>query len=255
MSTKSFPWLTARPIAHRGLHDKNRKIVENTASAFQAAINKNYAIELDIQLTKDHQAAVFHDHQLDRLTTTKYGAIDELTMAQLQQLELKNSSDKIQPLSDILALINGQVPIVIELKTPKKTATNALEKAVTTCLQSYQGNAALMSFSPDIVTNLIPLTDRPRGIVSCNYFEDEDGEHLSDEDCYALTHLLHFKNSQPDFISYGAHDFPAPAIDLLRALYKIPTICWTTTNAQSHHNALKYCDQVTFEGYDPDSLT
>lgn len=252
MSAKSFPWLTARPIAHRGLHDVSKNVVENTATAFQLAIDKNYSIELDVQLTKDGQAAVFHDYDLDRLTTSS-GKTIEKTMDEMRQLQFKHSSDPIQTLPEILALIDGKVPVVIELKAPQ-IQTTKLEEVVATCLQAYSGEAAVMSFSPDIVTNLTNLTDRPRGIVSCDYFHDEDGEHLSDEECYALTHLLHFPTSKPDFISYGVKDFPAPSVDLLKSLYAIPTICWTTTDETLHAKALRHCDQVTFEGYDPDSL-
>lgn len=253
MHPKSFPWLTARPIAHRGLHNAAKGVVENSASAFHAAIKSTYSIELDVQLTKDGEAAVFHDHQLDRLTTS-HGHTLDCTMDQMRQLTLKNSHDPIQSLPEILNLIDGKVPVVIELKAPN-AKTTALEEAVAKALIGYDGQAAVMSFSPKIVTNLAKLTQRPRGIVSCDYFHDEDGEALTDEECYALTHLLHYPLSQPDFISYGIKDFPAPSVDLLRSIFNIPTICWTTTDKASHEKAMRYCDQVTFEGYDPDSLS
>ncbi|MCT4655379.1 MAG: glycerophosphodiester phosphodiesterase family protein [Cohaesibacter sp.] len=254
MPKSDLSWLTARPIAHRGLHSPQAGIEENTRSAFVAAMEQNFAIELDVQLTKDGQAAVFHDYDLERLTTSKGKTINH-TMAELQTLSLRQGSDRIEPLGDILSLIAGRVPVVIELKSPKPHENQLLEEDVSRLLENYSGHAAVMSFSPDVVLHLKALTTRPRGIVSCDYFVDEDGEVLSHQERYALTHLLHAKATEPDFISYGIDYLPAPSVDLMKALFDLPVICWTTTNEDLHKKAMHYCDQVTFEGYNPDLLT
>lgn len=252
MQNKDLSWLTARPIAHRGYHDDNQGLVENCRASFKAAIEQNYAIELDVQLTKDGKAAVFHDSQLDRLTRES-GYLCDLTMAELAKAEFKQGADHIEELPDILALIGDQVPVVIELKAPA-TKNEELEKQVARNLEDYQGRAAVMSFDPRIVAHLANLTDRPRGIVSCDYFKDEANNDLSDDEKYKLTHLLHAPITRPDFISYDVTDLPVPSADLLKSLYDLPIICWTTRDAAMHHHALQFCDQVTFEGYNPDNL-
>ncbi len=252
MQKKDLSWLTARPIAHRGLHDKSQGIIENCAMAFQGAIDNNFAIELDVQVTKDGMAAVFHDYELERLTKGT-GHVDQLTMAELSRIDFKQGCDHIQELEEMLAQVAGRVPVVIELKTPRQN-DGKLEKRVAEVLDSYDGLAVVMAFSPILVKSLASLTDRPRGIVSCDYFQSEDGMDLSDDQRYQLTHLLHAPKTKPDFISYGAKYLPAPSADLLKALYGLPVICWTTRSIQDHHEALQYCDQVTFEGYNPDDI-
>jgi glycerophosphoryl diester phosphodiesterase len=253
MHQQDLKWLTKRPIAHRGFHNKYNGIVENCTQAFEKAIAHDFSIELDVQITSDGKAAVFHDYSLDRLTNGS-GRVDEHSLAALSSIAFKHGSDRITELSDLLVQVAGKVALIVELKTPK-VADGRLEKAVADAVHGYDGPLALMSFSPAIVQNLIPMTKRPRGIVSCNYFRDEIGHDLSDENRYQATHLLHAKHSQPNFISYCIEDFPTPSVDVFKTVYDMPSICWTTKSAESHIHALKYCDQVTFEGYNPDEVT
>lgn len=252
MQPTDLSWLTARPIAHRGLHDKSCGIIENCASAFEAAIAGNFAIELDVQVTKDGKAAVFHDYDLERLTQES-GFVDQLTMAELAATPFQKGSDRAQELEEMLNQVAGRVPVFIELKTPRKD-DGRLERRVAEILTTYDGPAAVMAFSPFLIRSLADLTDRPRGIVSCDYFNNDDGKNLTDDERYQLTHLLHAPQTKPDFISYGAKDLPAPSADLLKALQGLPIICWTTRSADDHHRALQSCDQVTFEGYNPDDI-
>src|SRR6202044_608404 len=109
-------WLTARPVAHRGLHDRARGIVENMPGAAQAAVAGNYAIECDIQLTADGEAMVHHDDALGRLTEGS-GALLGLTSTELKAVKFKDSSEQMMSLGDLCALVNGRVPIVIEVKS------------------------------------------------------------------------------------------------------------------------------------------
>ena len=111
-----------------------------------------------------------------------------------------------------------------------------------------------MTFAPEVLAELAKVTDRPRGIVSCDFFKDEESEEMPSEERYSLTHLLHSGETKPDFISYCVHDFPAPAVDLMKALQDLPVICWTTKTVEDHNKAKLHCDQVTFEGYDPDTV-
>ncbi|WP_114009057.1 glycerophosphodiester phosphodiesterase family protein [Cohaesibacter intestini] len=252
MPNQDLSWLTRRPIAHRGLHDVTQGRVENCRQSFDAAISHDFSIELDVQITKDGKAAVFHDYSLERLTNGT-GRLDEMTLSELSIVSFKNGSDPIEELPSLLAHIDGRVPLVIELKTPN-VQDGRLERAVAASLSTYDGPVALMSFSPMVVTELHQVTDRPRGIVSCDFFRDKDGADLPNEERYQLTHLLHAGVSKPDFISYCQKDFPAPSVDLMKALTGLPVICWTTKSVEDHVWALKHCDQVTFEGYDPDAI-
>jgi len=109
-------WLTARPIAHRGLHDKTKGVIENTASAAKAAIDAGFAIECDVQLTGDGEAVVFHDFALDRLTEAK-GRVDQMSAAALGEVAMRATKDRIMRLREWLALVAGRVPAVIEIKS------------------------------------------------------------------------------------------------------------------------------------------
>src|SRR3954452_20774269 len=108
-------WLTARPIAHRGLHDAGKGIIENTASAAAAAIEGQYGIECDLQISADGEAMVFHDDTLDRLTEQR-GPLAALTAAELRQVRYRNSNDRIITLGELLDLVAERVTLVIELK-------------------------------------------------------------------------------------------------------------------------------------------
>ena len=253
MNHQDLSWLTQRPIAHRGFHDKNKGIIENCPQAFDRAIEHDFAIELDVQVTSDGKAAVFHDYSLERLTHGS-GRIDAHEMAELSKIAFRDSTDHMLELPELLTHIDGRVPLVIELKTPV-IQDGRLEKAVAEAIADYQGKVALMSFSPLSVEQLIPLTDRPRGITACNFFNHQEDDKLTEQERYHLTHMLHAPRSRFDFVSYCISDLPVPSLDLLKALYDMPVICWTTKSEESHHKAMQLCDQVTFEGYDPDNLT
>ena len=252
MLLPTLPWLTRRPIAHRGLHDGTKGRVENCRQSFDAAINQDFAIELDVQITKDGKAVVFHDYHVDRLTHGA-GRVDGMTLEALESLSFKQGSDHMEDLASVLAHVKGRVPMVIELKAPA-IDNGQLEAAVAACLESYKGDAAMMSFSPKLVKSLKKSTNRPVGIVSCDYDKHKIGQDLSQETRYQLTHLLHVAETNPDFISYCFSDFPAPSVDLLKVLQGLPVICWAPKSVEDHKAAMAYCEQVTFEGYDPDRL-
>ena len=107
---RALDWLVARPIAHRGLHSKSKGIIENTPSAFEAAIKGDYAIECDVQLTADGEAIVFHDDDLDRLTEAK-GPVKALTTQALQKVKLKATSDRMQTLAELLEQVEGRATL------------------------------------------------------------------------------------------------------------------------------------------------
>ena len=109
-------WLTARPVAHRGLHDAARGVIENTASAFTAAIEGGYGIECDVQLSRDGEAMVHHDFDLGRLAIGS-GPVSALTAAELKVVDFRGSADRMLTLGELCALVGGRVPILIEIKS------------------------------------------------------------------------------------------------------------------------------------------
>src|ERR1700692_2966430 len=136
-------WLTARPIAHRGYHDRRAGIVENTLSAAEAAIAKRFAIECDLQLTADGEAIVFHDDTLDRLSQGT-GPVRALPLAALRAIRLRDTPDRIPSLIELLSLIADRTPLIAELKSDW-TGDRRLEKRVAQILSSYNGRVAVMS--------------------------------------------------------------------------------------------------------------
>jgi len=147
---RDLDFLTRRPFAHRGLHDTAQGIYENSRAAFVGAIEQGYGIELDVQMSRDGQAVVFHDDTLDRLTDHT-GPVRALTAADLSGVTIGTSTDTIEPLADILAQIGGRVPILIEIKDQSLTLTETdgiLERAVAQAVADYRGPAAVMSFNP-----------------------------------------------------------------------------------------------------------
>ncbi len=146
---KDLAWLTERPIAHRGLHDMNKEVWENTLSAFKRAKKNGYAIECDVHLTADHQVVVFHDNALSRVTGTD-GFIWQRTAEELRALRIGGTKDHPPTLAEMLDTVDGKVPIVIEIKgIPGHD--DGLVEAVAAQLQAYSGPAAIMSFDHWII--------------------------------------------------------------------------------------------------------
>src|SRR5512140_1144440 len=166
-------WLTARPVAHRGLHDAARGIMENMPAAAQAAIAGNFAIECDIQLTADGEAMVHHDDELGRLTRGS-GALLEKTAAELKAIAFKDTPEKMMSLGDLCSLVAGRVPLVIEVKS-HFDGDRKLVARMAEVLASYDGPAAGMSFDPDQVVALRELLpSRPRGVIAERDYTDAD---------------------------------------------------------------------------------
>jgi glycerophosphoryl diester phosphodiesterase len=241
--------LLSVPIAHRGLHDVAKNIVENTKGAFAAAIDKNYAIECDIQLSADGEAMVFHDEKLDRITTGT-GEVRHYTTAELKKLSFRHSTDKTQTLSDLLLQVKGQVPLIVEIKSLWDSDPRLTLRAVATA-QQYAGPLAFMSFDPAIVSLLAhQAPNRIRGIVA-------DRTHGPYYDSFSvarrikLRSLSHLPHSRPHFVSYDCDGLPFPPIQQLRA-EGMPVITWTITSAVQASRARRYSDQITFENYHPE---
>jgi glycerophosphoryl diester phosphodiesterase len=244
-------WLTARPIAHRGLHDKAKDVIENSVSAARAAVAGDFAIECDVQLTADGEAMVFHDFVLDRLTEARGKVVDTTTQA-LAAVAMKATADRIPTLAAFIELIDGKVPLVIEIKS-RFDGDLRLTQRTAEIVARYAGHPiALKSFDPVIVAALRELSPgRPRGIVAMNAYADADFAHLSQDERHGLANLLHYPASQPDFLSWRVRDLPSGLPMLWRKALSRPVMTWTVRNEQDRALAADYADQMVFEGFRP----
>jgi glycerophosphoryl diester phosphodiesterase len=245
-------WLTARPVAHRGLHDASRGIIENMPGAAEAAIAGNFAIECDIQLTADGEAMVHHDDELGRLTEGS-GALLTKTAAELKAVAFEGTAERMMTLADLCTLVSGRVPLVIEVKShfdgDRKLVTRMAE-----VLSSYSGPAVGMSFDPDQVIALRELIpNRPRGIVAERQYTRADWPEASDAQRREMTHLRHFFRTRPDFVAYWVNELPSPAPWIARHVFGCPLLTWTVRTAEQRRRAARHADQMIFEGFHPEA--
>ncbi len=244
------------PIAHRALHDIGQGVVENSVTAIRRAVQAGYGIEIDVQLSSDGVAMVFHDDTLDRLTGVT-GPVRARSAADLVELTLTGSEDQIAPLSDVLALIDGAVPLVVEIKDQSGglgEADTALEEAVARDLDHYAGPVAVMSFNPYVVDAMQRLApDVPRGLVTSGFVPSK-WPHLSSETCTALRSISSFGQVGAAFVSHHWADLGSPRIAELKA-QGVPVLCWTVTTPQIEAEARRVADNITFEGYLPPPAT
>jgi glycerophosphoryl diester phosphodiesterase len=245
-------WLTARPVAHRGLHDRARGIVENMPSAFKAAIAGNFSIELDVQLTADGEAMVHHDDMLGRLNEGSQ-RIAQLTAAQLKQVPFKDTADRMITLSELCELTAGRVALVIEIKS-HFDRDRKLVARVAEVLKSYSGPAVAMSFDPDQVAALKEFAPNIiRGIVAERSYDDEEWAKASAEQRHGMTALRHAFRTQPHFVAFWVNELPAPAPWIARNLFGCPLLTWTVRTVEQRPRAAQYADQMIFESFVPES--
>ena len=236
------------PIAHRALHDAARRRIENSASAIRAARAAGYAIEMDLQLSADGVPMVFHDEDLSRLTA-EHGPLNAHTAADLTRIKLKGSDDTIPTFAQVLALVAGAVPLLIELKDQTLTMSETdarLESATAAALESYSGPAALMSFNPHCIAHLSRLAPHlPRGLTTSAYGPDWN---LPESTRHTLRDIPEYDRTASSFISHEATDLSSPRVAQLKA--KGATIlCWTIRSPEAEAKARQIAQNITFEGY------
>ena len=249
MSNLPSSFLTI-PIAHRGLHDAASGRVENSPSAITAAINSGYGIEIDVQLSKDGAAIVFHDYHLNRLTAHS-GTVVEKSQRELSQVILAGSQDTIPTLNQMLALIAGQVPLLIEIKDQDGDMgknVGELEAAVADALQSYKGHIAVMSFNPNAVAVFTKLQPQiPVGLVT-DSFSAEEWPTLSACMREHLSKISDFDRTGACFISHNQAKLQDPAVVRLKTR-GVPILCWTVRSQDAEITARKIANNITFENY------
>ena len=243
-------WLTARPVAHRGLHDRAHGVIENMPGAALAAIESNFAIECDIQLSADGEAMVHHDDALGRLTEGS-GALLDLSSQALKAVKFKDTREKMMSLGDLCVLVRGRVPIVIEVKS-HFDGDRKLVRRMAEVLGAYSGPAAGMSFDPDQVLALREIMpERPRGIVAERVYTEADWPQATTVQRKGMLHLKHALRTRPHFVAYWVNDLPAPAPWIARHVFGLPLLTWTVRTPDQRERAASYADQMIFEGFRP----
>lgn len=249
------PEFLSLPLSHRGLHDAAEGRPENSRAAFMAAIAAGYGIELDVQVSADGVAMVFHDYTLDRLTH-ETGAVRLHTAAGLREISLRHGNETIPDLPEILALVDGRVPVLIEIKDQDGEMgpdVGPLETAVAHALEHYGGPVAVMSFNPHAVERLQMLRGHtPRGLVT-SAFTAEDWD-LPVAVRNRLRDIPDYQRLEASFISHEAEDLGRRRVAELKK-DGADILCWTIRSPEAEKKARKVADNITFEGYLPDIAT
>jgi glycerophosphoryl diester phosphodiesterase len=241
-------WLK-RPIAHRGLHDATTGVAENSASAVTTALGKHYAIEVDLQCAANNMPVVFHDASLDRLTN-ETGPVAARDVESLRAIQLKGTKDHILSVPDVLALVGGYVPIVLEVKSTW-TRDGAFEANIAKELASYAGPVAVMSFDPHSVAAFREVApELTRGLVGCR-FAQEEFPNLTMRERFLMRNLMTSAIARPNFIAYDIAALPALAPLVAKVAFGLPLLTWTVRTKADRERALRYADAMIFEGIEP----
>ena len=215
-----------------------------------AAMAGNFGLECDIQLSSDGEAMVHHDDALGRLTEGK-GDLLGLTCRELQAVKFKDTAEQMMSLGDLCALVNGRVPIIIEVKShfdgDRKLVTRMAQ-----VLQTYTGPVAGMSFDPDQVVALRQvMPGLQRGIVAERSYSQADWPEASPAQRRGMLHLRHAMRTRPQFVAYWVNELPSPAPWIARHVFGLPLLTWTVRTPEQRERAARYADQMIFEGFQP----
>lgn len=244
-----------RPIAHRGLHDAATGVIENTGSAFTAAIAAGYGIECDLRPAAGGLPIVFHDATLDRLVAGS-GAVARLGVPDLGALRYRDADEPILTFADLLELVDGAVPLLVEIKSEWQSPDARFLGEIARLTAAYRGPVALMSFDPDVMAHVRELAPAvARGIVSGRYRNDDAegwwGDVLTPERQERLTHLLESAPAAPDFYAYHVAALPTPVVRFVREVLGMPVFTWTVRTEADREHAARWADAPIFEGIRP----
>ncbi|MEO0362212.1 MAG: glycerophosphodiester phosphodiesterase family protein [Pseudomonadota bacterium] len=238
------------PIAHRGLHDRASGVIENSRAAVAAATEAGYGIEIDLQLSADGEAMVFHDDRLDRLTATT-GPVRARPARELARLELTGGAEGMPTLADILDLVRGRVPLLIEAKDQSGAlgpVDGRLERRAARLLAAYEGPVALMSFNPDSVAAMAEAAPSvARGRVTMD-FRAAEWAGVAPDRRAALNGLGDLDALACGFISHHHTTLEGEEAQRVMATGR-PVLCWTVRSEAEEASARRHAANVTFEGY------
>ncbi len=234
-----------RLYAHRGLHDNKTEAPENSIAAFRKAVEAGYGIELDIQLTKDKEVVVFHDFTLERVCGAK-GKVCDYTYEELQQFRLYGSEERIPKFTEVLQLVNGKVPLIIEFKGT--TTDMSLCPIAAEILQDYKGVYCMESFNPLMVAWYRKHQGSVvRGQLSEKFWSNGKKSLLN----FVLQHLLLNFYARPDFIAYNCKDHTNLSRRLCKSLYKITAVAFTIRSEEELQEMQGKFDLFIFDSFVP----
>lgn len=232
--------------AHRGLHTKDRSIAENSISAFRSAVEHGYGIEFDVQLSKDGQVVVFHDDTLDRVCGI-HGNVRDFTFAQLRNFPLCETADSIPLFSEVLKVVDGKVPLIVELK--KCRNYSELCASTFTLLKDYHGTYCIESFDPRIVHWFRKHAKKVvRGQLSTDFSGSNEGNRFQR---FLLTHLLTNWYTRPHFISYDHHHRDNVQFRMCCRLFHLLPVAWTVRDTDDFNEIKQTFQLIIFEYFEP----
>lgn len=237
--TSSPLWITERPIAHRGLHEAGTERVENSFPAIKAAMDAGYAIEVDVQLTKDSGVAVIHDRTLERLTSES-GNLADMTLCEVTARELTGSNSTIPSLEELFNFIGGKVPLFIELKVIRQDDPNALPAAMIDIVRAYKGPLAVMSFHPLAIKWF--KENAPEVVRGMVLEENKSRVRLN----RGHRRAKYCKMAGAQFIAHDIKSLPNRFCTKWRKAGK-PLISWTVNSKKLEEHAKIHADQPIFE--------
>ena len=236
--------------AHRGLHDPDRGVPENSMAAFRRAVWHGFGAELDVHLMADGELAVVHDSSLKRVCGADV-CVEDLTAGQLKNYPLMGTEETIPLFREVLELFEGKTPLVIELKAERGNAA-LLTDRVMAALKGWNGTYCVESFHPAV---LLRLRERYphvlRGQLSQNFLKDSEVGNLSLPARFVLTNLLTTALTKPDFIAYHWKDRGNPSLRLMRRLYGVHEVGWTVRDRETMERLSGEGVTSIFEGFEP----
>lgn len=241
-------WLTTRPIAHRGLHN-NLEIPENSLSSFKAAMDRDFPIEMDIQRLADGTLIVHHDNTFQRMLGISK-KVSEVNYSEIESLKLLDTEKHIPRFSEVLKLINGKVPLLIELKC--SFYSGELERSVCHQLKNYSGPFAIESFNPkSVLWFKRNAPDITRGMISGSMANTD----LNLWQKALIKNLLLLPVVEPHFVAFEWRSLQLPIISLLRKFGTIPILAWTIKSTEEQDSCRNLCDNIIFESIVPTYTT
>jgi len=244
VGAKKLPPQLLCDYAHRGLHGNG--IPENSLAAFELACRRGVGIELDVQLSRDGCVMVFHDYTLNRMTDRDQ-KLSELTAEELSQLRLADTDEKIPTLAQVLALVDGRVPLLVELKG--ESTNTALCAPVAELLKSYRGDYCVESFNPLLVGAMKKqLPGVVGGLLYTNVCRDKKKRSALN---LALTAMALNVIARPNFIACNKADRNSLPVHLTTKLYRAPRFVWTVTSREELEEAHRLGEHPIFENCDP----
>lgn len=233
--------------AHRGLHNFSERIYENTMEAFALAVSNGYGIELDIQFTKDCKIVVFHDFDLKRMCGVDK-RVNELNWDELSVLSIFMGPSRISLFEDVLLMVSGKVPLIIEIKSEVRESEICLKASQ--ILDKYKGTYCVESFNPYVVYWF--SHNRPDvfiGQLSMNFMKFHEEKNWVKR--LLVTNLLLNFLQKPDFIAYNHTDSEKLSLHICKRFYKITCVGWTIKSQKEYDSAKQIFDIVIFEGFTP----